>query len=162
MGRGLTFGNCGPRNLDSTPHKRQSATLGLPRDESVKDARAAVIRRTLQVNTTRATASLLLAAVVAALVVLANQLIEVWTDGHLMVGWVALWTVTFAAIALLAKPLRQTVYGLREARTAWSARRDQAIADDRLWGIALADARVMADISRAMTADARMPARSQR
>jgi hypothetical protein len=113
-------------------------------------------------NTTRATASLLLAAVVAALVVLANQLIEVWTDGHLMVGWVALWTVTFAAIALLAKPLRQTVYGLREARTAWSARRDQAIADDRLWGIALADARVMADISRAMTADARMPARSQR
>ncbi len=30
------------------------ATLGLPRDESVKDARAAVIRRTLQVNTTRA------------------------------------------------------------------------------------------------------------
>lgn len=113
-------------------------------------------------NTTRATASLLLAAVVAALVVVANQLIEVWTDGHLMLGWVALWTVTFAAIALLAKPLRQTVYSLREARSAWNEKRRQATADDHLWGIALADARVMADISRAMTASARIPARSQR
>ena len=112
-------------------------------------------------NTTRATASLLLAAVVAALVVVANQLIEVWTDGHLMLAWVALWTVTFAAIGLLAKPLRQTVYGLRELGSTWSARRRQAAADEHLWRIALTDARVMADISRAMTAGGFQPSRSR-
>jgi hypothetical protein len=112
-------------------------------------------------NTTRATASLLLAAVVAALVVVANQLIEVWTDGHLMLGWVILWTVAFAAIGLLAKPLRKTVYGLRELGSAWRVKRSQAAADAHLWQIALSDARVMADISRAMAESSRKPVPSR-
>ena len=55
----------------------------------------------------RTLAGMLLAAAMAALLVVADQLIETWTDGHLLAGWVALWTVVFAGMALLAPPLRQ-------------------------------------------------------
>src|SRR3990167_6223937 len=58
-------------------------------------------------DNSRSLAGMLLAAVVAALLVVADQLIETWADGHLLVVWVALWSVAFAALALLAPPLRQ-------------------------------------------------------
>ncbi len=111
-------------------------------------------------GSTRATASLLLAAVVAALLVAANQVIETWTDGDLMVGWIALWTVAFAAIALLAKPARQITGSVREGLKAWGAMRRQAAEDQKLWSIALKDARVMADISRAMSSRAERDVRA--
>ena len=55
----------------------------------------------------RALAGMLLAASMAALLVVADQLISAWTDGHLLVGWVTLWTLVFGALAVLASPLRQ-------------------------------------------------------
>ena len=105
-------------------------------------------------GSTRATASMLLAAVVAALVVTANQVIDSWSDGHLMAAWIVLWAVAFAAMGLLADPLRQAVGSLRSGLKAWNARRRQALAEEQLWRLALNDARVMAEISRAMSVDA--------
>ena len=102
----------------------------------------------------RATASLLLAAIVAALLVVANQLIDTWSDGHLMAAWVVMWTVAFAALALLASPARRLTRALRSSIRSFAASRRQAIADEQLWQVALTDARVMADISRAMSAAA--------
>jgi hypothetical protein len=102
----------------------------------------------------RGAATLLLAAVVAALMVVANQVIETWTEGHLLMAWVILWAITFAAIALLVNPARLAAGSLRTGLQAWKARRRQAAADDKLWAIALTDARVMADISRAMGSQA--------
>ena len=55
----------------------------------------------------RPLAGMLLAAAMAALLVAADQVIDSWADGHLLAAWVALWTVTFAALALLATPLRR-------------------------------------------------------
>lgn len=46
-------------------------------------------------------AALLLVGAVAALLVLADRLIDTWTDGHLFLAWVGLWLVIFAATALL-------------------------------------------------------------
>ena len=43
---------------------------------------------------------------------------------------------------------------IRAGLVRWAAARKQAAADDQLWQIALNDARVMADISRAMSVDA--------
>ena len=45
----------------------------------------------------RGVASLLLAALVSALVVVANQVIETWSDGHLLAAWIALWLVALRA-----------------------------------------------------------------
>jgi hypothetical protein len=106
-------------------------------------------------NGTRATASLLLAAIVAALLVVASQVIDTWTEGHLLAAWIVMWAVAFASLALLATPAKRAAAALRVGFQRWNAARKQAREDDQLWQLALTDARVMADISRAMTASAR-------
>ncbi len=55
----------------------------------------------------RVLAGMLLAAGLAALLVVADLVISAWSDGHLLAGWVALWTLAFAALAVLAPSLRQ-------------------------------------------------------
>ena len=102
----------------------------------------------------RGLAAVLPAAVVSAMLVVANQVIDTWTDGHLMAGWMALWVIAFGALALLGVPTRRVANALRTGYKGWSLRRKQARADARMWELALGDARVMADISRAMTRDA--------
>ena len=99
-------------------------------------------------------ASMLLAAIVAALMVVANEVVDTWTDGHLLAAWIVMWAVAFAALALLAAPAKRTAFALRAGSRRWTAARKQAAADEQLWAVALSDARVMADISRAMSADA--------
>jgi hypothetical protein len=108
----------------------------------------------------RAGASLLLAAIVAALVVVANQVVDTWTEGHLLAAWIVMWAIAFAALALFARPAKQLVSNLRGASARWSAKRRQVAADEKLWQVALSDARVMADISRAMSQGAARDVRS--
>jgi hypothetical protein len=55
---------------------------------------------------------------------------------------------------LLAQASHTVLQTLRARIGAWRMARAQAREDDQLWRIALTDARVMADLSRAMTADA--------
>ena len=102
----------------------------------------------------RAGASMLLAAIVAALLVVANQIIDTWTEGHLLAAWIAMWTIGFAALALLASPAKRMSGSLRGGLSRWQAARRRAAADERMWQVALTDARVMADISRAMSQSA--------
>ena len=103
----------------------------------------------------RASASMLLAALVAALMVVANQVIDTWTEGHLLAAWIVMWTVAFAALALFATPVRRAVTTLRKSFKARKAAYRERVADEKLWAVALTDARVMADISRAMEATSR-------
>ena len=51
---------------------------------------------------TRTLAAILLSAIVAAFVVVADQMMDTWADGHLLAAWVALWAVAFAAVGLFA------------------------------------------------------------
>ena len=101
----------------------------------------------------RGAATGLMAAVVSALLVVANQVVDTWTEGHLLMAWIVMWTIAFAALALLAAPARNAGSVLRTTLRAWTDRRKAAAADQKLWELALTDARVMADISRAMTRD---------
>ncbi len=105
-------------------------------------------------DSARVSASFLLAAVVAALLVAANEVVETWTDGHLLAAWIVMWTVAFASLALLAAPARKVTLGLGEVFKRLIAHRKQVAEDEKLWLVALTDARVMADISRAMSARA--------
>ncbi|WP_427914135.1 hypothetical protein ACPWT1_04075 [Ramlibacter sp. MMS24-I3-19] len=110
----------------------------------------------------RGAATLLLVAVVASLLVVANQVIDTWTEGHLLAAWIVLWTVAFAALGLLAAPLRRAVHS---ARTGWVrtlAARREAAQDRELWALALTDARVMAELSRAMSRDTARDVRGYR
>ena len=99
----------------------------------------------------RTLAGMLLAAVIAALLVVADQVVETWSDGNLLVGWVALWTVAFAAIALLAPHLRHVAVfaaaGLTRRVQAWRVAREEV----RMWDMASHDPRVLEEIRAAMS-----------
>lgn len=101
-------------------------------------------------NGTRSLAAMLLASVVAALLVVADQLIDTWADGHLLLAWSLLWAVGFAALALFAGAARRLATRFITALDAWSARQSQQRADEQLWAIAQEDARVMADLRAAL------------
>ena len=103
----------------------------------------------------RGVATFLLAAVVSGLLLAANQLIDTWADGHLLAAWIALWAVAFAALALAASPIRRAVASAKKfdgsaLYAAWSVRRKARIQDEKMWDYAKQDARLMADIMRAV------------
>ena len=100
-------------------------------------------------DSSRTLAGMLLAAVVAALLVVADQLIETWADGHLLVVWVALWTIAFAALALLAPPLRLLADSAAVTLARWSKERAQRRSDEVIWLTAQQDYRVMQDLQMA-------------
>ena len=98
----------------------------------------------------RGLSAMLLAAMVSALIVVADQLIETWVDGHLMLAWVALWVVGFTALALFAGSAQTLAKATLRALNDWAARSAQARADRRLWASAQADPRIMADLQAAI------------
>ena len=102
-------------------------------------------------NSTKSLSAMLLAAMVSALVVVADQLMDTWAEGHLMLAWLALWVVGFAAVAIFADAARKLAATMVEALDAWSARIAQRRADERLWSSAKADPRIMADLNAAMS-----------
>ena len=104
-------------------------------------------------DTTRGLSAMLLAAMVSALVVVADQLIDTWAEGHLMVAWVSLWLVGFAALAIFAGAAQKLAVSAVGALDAWSQRVAESRADARLWIIARSDPRVMADLNAAMARD---------
>lgn len=120
---------------------------GVARVESAIDA-AKHLRQGF--SGTRGLATLLLSAMVAAIIVVADQVMDSVTEGHLLVMWVALWVVAFAALALFAGTARNVAARLRAGLDSWSRSLAEARADRRLWAIAKTDARVMADLQAAM------------
>lgn len=98
---------------------------------------------------TRGLVVLLLTAVLAAAMTVAYEVMDTAEEGHLLALWVALWVAVFAGVALFAgsRPAQAAKAGLN----AWAHRQALARADARLWQIASADARVMADLRNAMS-----------
>ena len=98
---------------------------------------------------TRGLATLLLSAMAAAIMVVAYQVMDSVTEGHLLVMWIALWVVAFAALALFAGAARNLAVRLKASLDSWSLSLAQARADQRLWAMAKTDHRVMADLQMA-------------
>lgn len=94
---------------------------------------------------------LLLAAVVAAIVVAADRLIDIWADEHLFVAWVFLWVVAFAGLALFADTARSLARRAVVALDGWSQAVAEARAETRLWELARMDHRLMTELQAART-----------
>ncbi|MGH8803951.1 MAG: hypothetical protein ACREXN_04340 [Polaromonas sp.] len=99
---------------------------------------------------TRGLATLLLSAMTAAVMVVAYQVMDSVTEGHLLVMWIALWGVAFAALALFAGTARNVAARLKAGLDDWSRSLAEARADQRLWAAAKSDPRVMADLQMAI------------
>ena len=102
-------------------------------------------------------AALLLTAMVAAVLVVAYEVMDSVVEGHLLVLWIALWAIGFASLALFSGTARQVVVATRSALDGWALRQARARADQRLWRIAQSDSRVMADIQAAVTRSEPVP-----
>ena len=121
--------------------------LGVTRAEN---AAASIKDIASRFDGTRGAASLLLAAVVSALLVVAHQVIDTWSEGHLLAAWMVLWLVAFAALALLTMPARRMAVALRASARAWAENRARAAEDERTWQVALKDPRIMAELNQAL------------
>ena len=119
---------------------------GVERLESAFVAVRAVYR---SLDSTRGLSLMLLAAMLSALVVVADQLIETWADGHLFAAWVAMWLLGFVALAVFAAPARKLAHVVTAALDGWSERLARARSDQRLWALAKADPRIMAELDAA-------------
>ena len=100
---------------------------------------------------TRTLSAMLLAAIVAAFVVVADQMMATWADGHLLAAWVALWAVAFAAVGLFAGVSKKLAIQTKQALDAWSASMARRRSDERLWSIAQTDARLMSELQSALS-----------
>jgi len=99
---------------------------------------------------TKTLASWMLAAGVAAMVVLADHLIDDWADTHVLAAWLALWAVAVMAIAALRGVSRLLAQNLMTGLDSWSAHVARRRADERLWAMAQNDSRLMTDLQTAM------------
>ncbi len=135
--------------MTSFVHVEQPAThAGVARAEAAFGAARELGRR---FDSTRGLAAMLLAAILAALLVVADQVIDTWANGHLLMAWVVLWAVGFVVLALCADTARSLAQRMVVGLNAWSRRVAQSRADARLWEIARTDPRVMADLQAALS-----------
>lgn len=95
-------------------------------------------------------AAMLLAAVVAALLVVADSVVNAYADGHLLLGWICLWAVGFAATGLLANTARRSAARVVQLVSTAGQRRAHRHADAYLLALARHDPRIMAEVQAAL------------
>ena len=127
---------------------------GVVRVYQADDERLAAIAAQ-QANKSSTSQWTVLAVLLAALAAGIFQATETWSDGHMLAAWIVLWAMAFASIALFSTPARRAINLVRTGYRAWVKSRQQAAADERVWNAALQDARLMADLARAMDRQSR-------
>ena len=145
----------------STYASLPSAPLGLrPASTPAQKGVDGIQRRN---DSTRGLSVMLLAAVVAAMVVVADRLISTWADGQLFLAWVFLWVVVFAGMALFADTARSLARRAVVSLDGWSQALAEARAETRLWEMARMDHRLMNELmaARARAADVETEAPEQ-
>ena len=128
----------------TTVHPYFTPASGAPRSASPIDYAS-------NFSNSRTLAGMLLAAVLAALLVVADQLIDTWADGHLLAVWVAMWAILFAAMALSVQSLRQMAESFAAGWTRWTQARAERHCDAAMLRLAHQDHRVMRDLQMAIT-----------
>lgn len=90
------------------------------------------------------------AAFAAAVVALAGTVLSPLDNS--LVSWLVLWALAYGLLsATPASPARSGGHALKNSLDDWQRKREDAKADAQLWQAALSDARVMADLNRAMS-----------
>jgi hypothetical protein len=121
---------------------------GVQRAEALVDHARDAMQR---ISAARSLSAMLLAAVVASLLVVADQVVDQWADGQWLAVWIALWVIAFTGLVLAAPITRSFARQWVAALDAQAARRARARADARLLALAARDPRVMADLQAAQT-----------
>ncbi len=94
----------------------------------------------------RGLAAVLLAGMASALIVVADQVVSSWADGQLLVAWIALWALIFAAFALFSDVVRGWPTQFAIAFEAWKLESKRRAQDAQMWDTATSDPRLMAEL----------------
>lgn len=137
--------------MGSTLHNGYS--LARLRTERCTAGVATTVRRRSISRVTRGLSSALLATVLAALIVAADRMVDVWSKGGLMLALLVLWLVLFAGLALFGRATGRLALRMALAWRAWSERTAQERADEDLMYMARTDARLMSDLMAALARD---------
>lgn len=108
----------------------------------------------VKTNSARTLGTVLLAAIVSALLVVVNQALDAWSENHLLMAWAALWAIGFLAMGLLATPAHRAARSLRATFAEWRIENKEAAEEAKMWEIAKYDPRIMADIQAALARNA--------
>ncbi|EYC49829.1 hypothetical protein AZ34_01240 [Hylemonella gracilis str. Niagara R] len=119
-------------------------------ERTVEVAGRLVTRVRKNLSASRGLAAVLLAAMVATLLVVMDQWVDIWTDGHLLATWTLTWAIGFFTLALLAPAARSLAARTVQGLDSWSRNVARRQADERLLALARKDPRVLADIRAAM------------
>ncbi len=98
----------------------------------------------------RSLAAFLLGAFLSALILVADQFIDAFANGHLLATWIAMWLYVFAAMALLAPAAKRSAVAILKWAKEASARADQRRAEAMYLETAQRDPRVMAELQAAI------------
>ncbi len=96
-------------------------------------------------------ASVLVAGGLAAVIVVAEQVVSAWADGHLLLAWIALWLFVFGLLAAFSDAIRSWPARWQDRVLARRQVAAQRAADERTWAAALTDPRLMAELDSALT-----------
>lgn len=130
--------------MTSFVHVDQPATHpGVARAEAVIE-HIRVARRSF--DGARGLAALLLAAIVSSLLVVADKLMSTWSEGGLLVAWLVLWGVAFAALAFFAGTARSLAVRAVSAARNVARRRAAARADAQFLAYSRQDPRILRDL----------------
>lgn len=103
--------------------------------------------------TARTLSSLVLASLLSLMVVIADRLVYVWSDGHLVVAILVLWGVLFAGLALLSGTVQHWSDRLAGIFHHVSQRVAQGQLEMQMFEQARQDPRAMADLRAALASD---------
>ncbi len=98
----------------------------------------------------RGLTTLVLAAVVASLVLVADYWVDTWAEEHLFAAWVALWTLVFATLAVFAPLAKGWIDSAGQEYAAWRKNVEAARSEAAFLDVAQRDPRVMAELRAAI------------
>ncbi|MEN9537892.1 MAG: hypothetical protein RLZZ126_127 [Pseudomonadota bacterium] len=98
----------------------------------------------------RGLAALLVSAMVAGVLAVADQMIDTWADGHLVAAWAFLWALGFLTLVFLGPVVKAYVADYASAVRRHQARRTQAHREAAYLAAAEADPRIMAELRAAI------------
>lgn len=117
--------------------------------DRLQQGASSVLRLARQFKGTKGLVALLLAGALSAFVVVADRVIGTWSEGNLLLAWAALWATVFLALALFAEATRGWTGKVAATWRAYRLASARRAEDRKVWAMAEADPRVMADIDAA-------------
>lgn len=117
---------------------------GIVRAENFIGRLVAARRR---LDSARGLAVLLLSAIIASMLVVADRVMSTTAEGGLLVAWIALWAVAFVGLALCAGTARALALRALASVREGARRRAEARADQKFMASARHDPRVMSEMT---------------